>query len=188
MHSKIKEIRMRLGLSESQISSLLNISSYKYRRFEDGTLTLTVEVLVLLSIMYDISVDLLVFDKFSLDMILKEASIKKILKLSEKERIEILESNMCKYCTFKCSSVNYRVVKNILARLLDKFSKNLYNLRSVKSFEVTEISSLLNVDIEYYQGLENGDMWPTIFELIEIVYAYSESINDMFEINNEATH
>lgn len=182
MHSKIKEIRMRLGLSEAQISSLLNISSYKYRRYENGTLTLSVEILVLLSIMYDISVDLLVFDRFSLDTIFKEASIKEILKLSEKERIDILEYNICKFCTFKCSSVNYRVVKNILAHLLDKFSKNLYNLRRVKSFEVIEISSLLNVDIEYYQGLENGDMWPTVFELIEIVYAYSKSINEMFEI------
>ena len=182
MHSKIKEIRMRLGLSEAQVSSLLNISSYKYRRYEDGSLTISVEVLVLLSIMYGISIDLLVFDKFNVNVIFKEESIIKLLSVSEKERIVILESNMCKYCTFNCASINYRVVKNILACLLDKFSKNLYNLRSVKSFEVIEISSLLNVDIEHYQGLENGDMWPTVFELREIFYVYSKSINDMFEI------
>lgn len=182
MHSKIKEIRMRLGLSETQISSLLNISSYKYRRYENGNLVLPVEILVLLSIMYDISIDLLVFDKFSIDTVLKEASIKEMLTFSEAERFSILKLNLCKYCTIKCSSVNYRVVKNILADLLNKFSKNLYNLRCIKSFEATEMSSLLHVDIEYYKDLENGDMWPTVFELVEIVSAYSKSIDDMFEI------
>lgn len=185
MHSKIKEIRMRLGLSESQISSLLNISSYKYRRFEDGALTLTVEVLVLLSIMYDIPIDLLVFDKFNTDVIFEETSIKNILDFSEKERISILESNLCKYCSFNCISTNYRVVKNIIAQFLNKFSKRLYNLRCSKTFEVSEIASLLHIDVKRYLDLERGEVWPTVFELIAIVAVYDKPINDIFEIKNE---
>lgn len=185
MHSKIKEIRIRLGLSESQISSLLNISSYKYRRYEDGSLTISVEVLVLLSIMYDISIDLLVFEKFNMNMIFKEQSIIKLLNFSKKERIAILESNMCKYCTFNCISINYRVVKNIIAQFMSKFSKRLYILRCSKAFEISEISALLHIDVEHYLDLESGEVWPTVYELIEIVSIYSKPINDIFEIKNE---
>lgn len=185
MHNKIKEIRLRMGLSEAQISSLLNISSYKYRRYEEGSLTVPVEVLVLLSIMYDISIDLLVFDKFSLDTILKDASITEMLKFSEKERIAMLESNMCTCCTFSCISVNYRVVKNIISQILNKFSKNLHNLRCSKSFEISEISSLLHVDVDYYIDLESGDTWPTVYELIELVSIFSKSINEILETKNE---
>lgn len=188
MHSKIKEIRMRLGLSEAQVSSLLNISSYKYRRYEDGSLTISVEVLLLLSIMYDVSIDFLVFDKFNVNVILREESVIKLLSVSEKERTAILESNMCKYCTFNCATINYRVVKNILAQFLNKFSKRLYNLRCSKAFEISEISSLLNIDIEHYIDLENGDVWPTIFELIEMVSIFSKPINDIFEMKKETDY
>lgn len=185
MHSKIKEIRMQLGLSEAQVSSLLNISSYKYRRYEDGSLTISVEVLVLLSIMYDISIDLLVFDKFNSDTIFKESTITEVLKLSVKERVAILESNMGKYCTFNCVSINYRVVKNIVSQFLNKFSKNLHNLRCSQSFEISEVSSLLHVDVERYLGLESGSVWPTVYELIETASAFSKSINEILEIKNE---
>lgn len=185
MHSKIKEIRMRLGLSEAQVSSLLNISSYKYRRYEDGSLTISVEVFALLSIMYDVSIDLLVFDKFNVNVIFKEESILKLLSVSKKERTAILESNMCKYCTFNCSSINYRVVKNIIVRFLNNFSKNLYELRCMNLFEVSEVSSLLNIEVERYIHLENGKSWPTVYELIEIVSAFSKSINEILEIKNE---
>lgn len=185
MHSKIKEIRIRLGLSETQISSLLNISSYKYRRYEDGSLTISVEVLMLLSIMYDVSIDLLAFDKFNVEVIFKEESIIKMLSVSEKERIVILESNMCKYSTFNCASINYRVVKNIIARFLNNFSKNLYELRCMKLFEVSEVSSLLNIEVERYIHLEKGKTWPTVYELTEIASVFLKSINEILEIKNE---
>lgn len=185
MHNKIKEIRIRLDLSEAQVSSLLNISSYKYRRYEDGSLMPSVEILVLLSIMYDVSIDFLVYDKFSVNVICKEESIIKLLSVSKKERIVILESNMCKHCTFNCVSINYRVVKNIIMRFLNNFSKNLHELRCLNLFEISEVSSLLNIEVEQYIRLENGKAWPTVYELIEIGSVFSKSINDVLEIKNE---
>ena len=185
MHNKIKEIRMRLGLSESKISSLLNISSYKYRRFEDGSLTLTVEALVLLSIMYDIPIDLLVFDKFNTDLIFEETSIKNIIDFSEKERSSILESNLCKYCTFNCTTINYRVVKNILITYQNKFSRNLYDWRYSRSLEISEISLELHTNVEHYLALESGAIWPSVYDLIGLSSLFSKSINEIFEIKNE---
>ncbi len=186
MHSKIKEIRMRLGLSEAQVSSLLNISCYKYRRFENGSLTLTVDVLILLSIIYDIPVDLLVFDRFSVDTIFKETSIKKLLNYSIKEKLSFFENNMCKYCTFGCNTINYRVVKNILVQFLNKFSKSLQNLRCLNLLEISEIAALLKVDVEYYLKLESGKIWPSVNDLVEISSILSTSINQILAIRNEA--
>ena len=36
MHQKIKGIRTSLGLSEKQVSEIINISCYKYKRFENN--------------------------------------------------------------------------------------------------------------------------------------------------------
>lgn len=185
MHIKIKEIRMRLGLSETKISSLLNISSYKYRRYEDGSLTLTAEVLVLLSIMYGISIDWFVFDRFSVDLILKEASINEMLQLSEAERISVLEANMCKYCAFKCNVINYRVVKNILSKFLNKFAINLQNLRYSRLLDISEISSSLQSSVDYYVNLESGKTWPSVYDLAELSSFFTKPVNELLGIKNE---
>lgn len=185
MHGKIKEIRMRLGISEAQISSLLNISSYKYRRYENGSLIITSEVMILLSIMYDISIDLLIFDKFSVEAIFKEASINKILQFSEEQRVSVLESNMCKYCSQKYNVINYRVVKNILSKFLNKFAINLQQLRCSRLMEISEISSLLQSSVEYYVNLESGKIWPSVYDLVELSLVFTKSVNEILGIKNE---
>lgn len=179
MHRKIKEIRMGFGLSETQISSMLYISSYKYRRYESGSLVLTVEVLSILAIIYGVPLDYLVFDRFSVDLILEEIDKKGILSIPDNERIKVIVSNMCKYCTFDCTSINYRVVKNILAQFLDNFSINLYTLRNLNSIEISQISDMLCISAEHYLDLESGNVWPTIYELIKIGSIFSLSINDL---------
>lgn len=186
MHNKIKKIRIQMGLSEAQISSYLNISSYKYRRYEDGSLLLTVDVLILLSIMYDISIDLLIFDKYSVELILNEATIKELLKVSKNERAEIIEYNVCKYCTFDCISINYRVIKNILAKYLNELAKNLKILRCSQLLEISEISSVIQSDIEYYINLENGKVWPSVYDLLQLSEFFKKPINDIIGIKYEA--
>lgn len=185
MHSKIKEIRIRLGLSEAQISSLLNISSYKYRRYENGSLSLTAEVLVLLSIMYNIPIDLLAFDRFSMALIFKEVSMIELLQLSEEERISVLEANMCKYCAFKCNVINYRVVKNILSGFLKNFAMNLQKLRCSRLFEISELASLLQSSVEYYVNLESGKIWPSVYDLVELSSFFAKTINEILGIKND---
>lgn len=170
---------MRFGLSETQISSMLYMSSYKYRRFESGSLLLTVDILSILAIIYDVPLDYLVFDKFGVDFVLDEDGKKRILCLPEEEKIKVLISNVCEYCTFDCTSINYRVIKNILAQILNNFSKKLQTLRNSNFIEVSQISDMLCINVERYLGLENGDVWPTIYELVKIGSIFSLSINDL---------
>ena len=123
MSNRIKALREGTGLSETQISSLLNISSYKYKRVENGSLNLTVDVLVLLSIMYGVPMSFLTFDRCETDDISLNKFIEKYKNLSENDVISILKFRICQYCTFECSSVNYRVTKNILSRTIKSFSE-----------------------------------------------------------------
>ncbi len=185
MHRKIKAIRVQLGLSEAQISSLLNISCYKYKRYENGSLSLSLDILVLLSIIYDISIDWLILDKFSVEVICKDEAIKKILKVPQKERINILVSNMSKHCTFDCNTINYRVTKNILAGLLNRFSKNIKNMRNSQLLEISEISLIIHSDVEYYVNLENGKEWPSVYDLLQLSSIFLKSINELVGIEDE---
>ena len=81
MGNRIKALREGTGLSETQISSLLNISSYKYKRVENGSLNLTVDVLVLLSIMYGVPMSFLTFDRYETDDISLNKFIEKYKNL-----------------------------------------------------------------------------------------------------------
>lgn len=180
MHIKIKALRQEFGLTESQVSSLLNISCYKYRRFENGTMTLTVDVLLLLSIMYDISIDMLVFDGYDLNTIFKSISKNKCSAIEKEDSVAILEYNMCKYCTFSCDSVNYRTVRNIQTNFLHIFTDNLQKLRCSQFMEIVEIASVINVDKNYYVRIEKGEIWPSICNLIDFAKVFGCTIADMF--------
>lgn len=186
MSNRIKELREVTGLSETQISSLLNISSYKYKRLENGSLNLTADVLVLLSIMYGVPIDFLIFDRYDTDNFSLNYLIEKIENRPEIEVISILASNMCQYCTFECSSVNYRVVKNILSRTIKSFSENLYNLRCKKSLELFDICSKLQIDIKHYVTLEEGKVWPTLYELENLALIYSKPIDEILTVKKRS--
>ena len=67
MNQKIKFIRQKLGLSEKEVSSFLNISSYKYSSYEKNDIPLPCEILLLLSKMYGINISLLIYDFFNED-------------------------------------------------------------------------------------------------------------------------
>lgn len=181
MYKKIKLLREHFGLSESQISSLLNISSYKYKRFENGTLEIPIIIIVLLAIMYDLSIDELVFDRYSLSDILDSKSTEHFLRCSSEENFLRLEKNICEYCSAENCVLNYRTIKNVQNALNEKFSKNLFNIRTIKKLEILEISRLLNVSVEYYTNIEQGKFWPKIHEVIKLSQILLISIDEMFK-------
>ena len=60
---KIKAIRELLGLSETQVSNIIFMNSYKYRKSEINAAYLSMEKLLLLSIAYKIPLDKLILEK-----------------------------------------------------------------------------------------------------------------------------
>lgn len=55
----LKDIRIDRDIRQKDIASHLNISQNTYSQYETGVISLTAEVLIKLSIYYDVSVDYL---------------------------------------------------------------------------------------------------------------------------------
>ena len=65
MNQKIRFLRETLGLTEKEISSFLNISSYKYITFEKTAIDIPCDILILLSRIYAINLELLLYSKYN---------------------------------------------------------------------------------------------------------------------------
>ena len=72
MNQKIKFLRETLGLTEKEISSFLNISSYKYTSFEKAMTVIPCDILILLSKIYGINIEMLIDSKFDNQDLLSE--------------------------------------------------------------------------------------------------------------------
>ena len=179
MNKKIKAIRLAFDLTETEIASLLNISNYKYKRIENGSIEIKFNLLILISIMYNIPIDMLVFDKFGLEEVLSSKSISNIKNMQKDKILSVLLNNLCRFNGMNCYAINYRVTKNILKKCLDTFSNNLYNLRIKFSFEIFELAKEISVNVENYLNIERGICWPSINEVIHLSRIFSISINEL---------
>lgn len=180
MHNKIKEIRIHLGLTCTQVSSLINISSYKYKRYENGTIELSSDILILLSLMYDVSLDYLIFSKYTVDDILSLPSINSLNSLDLSTRLNSIENNLFAYCSFDCSNINYRVIKNILINYTNIFSKNIYVLRTSRSVEISAIAAYLNISQEDYLLYEQNSILPKPLIIADIACFFKITIDQVF--------
>ena len=180
MYNKIKDIRTHLELSGTQISSLLNISSYKYKRYENGTIELLSETLILLSLMYDVSLDHLILSKHTIAEIYALPSIIALIELDAAERLPSIENKLCSHCSFKCTAVSYRAIKNILNRYIGTFSKNLYELRTSQTVEISAMAAYLKVSQKDYLSFERGLVLPKPLTLADIASFFSISIEQIF--------
>ena len=180
MNIKLRELRIYLKLTETQISSLLNISSYKYRRFENGELPIPVEIILLLSIMYKIPFDYIIYDKYNVSDLIK-ALIKNNSSLKgTMTPIKILENNIIEHTYSTGMVINQKMLKGILVFYITNFSNNLFSLRNSKELEMQNVADKLNIDLEYYSTLERGSNWPNLFVLLEIASFYNIQPLDLF--------
>lgn len=184
MHLKLQKIRTYLELKENQISSLINISCYKYKRYEKGNLEITVESLFLLALLYNIPLDYLVYTKYSVDEIIEKGKLKELLQIPPYERLQILEKNLCLHSSYKnYSSSNYRVTRNISENCILNFSENLYTTRTNTKTEINTISNLLGISDSEYLRFEQGKSFPTSIQAIKIAEIFNLSIHKLFEKN-----
>ena len=180
MNIKLKELRIYLKLTETQISSLLNISSYKYKRFEKGELPIPVEIILLLSIMYNIPLDYIICDKYDISDLIKTL-IKNNSSLEENTTsVKIIENNVIKNPYSTGTIINQKLIKSILCFYIENFSNNLITLRKSQNLEIQKIADKLRVDLEHYSALEKGISWPNIFELLKIADGFKVCPQDLF--------
>ena len=181
MHIKLKFIREYLNFTLAQISSLLNVSSYKYKRFENGTLDIETEILILISFMFDIKIDYLINEKISIDEIKQLPSIKHLIEMEITDRIIVVKNNLCSHYANETTNCNYRVIRKVLNVTKMTFKKRLYEIRNIKSMDIIFVSEALNLKKEVFLSYENGKELPSPMLLLDISRLFDTPIQFFFE-------
>lgn len=179
---KIKSIREFLSLTEIQISNIIYMNSYKYKRSENNAAYISTEKLLLLSIIYKTPLDELLLDKYSIEDILKNNYLN-YLKEFDAEHIEMmLKDNLCSYFTPKREKCNYTTIDLILRSKLKSFGINLKNIRQDKQIEIFTIVNISGLQVSEYKSFESGLSFPNLKQLVCLSEVFEITINDLMSI------
>lgn len=177
---KIKAIRILLGLTETQISSLLFISSYRYRRCEKNEDYITVDILFLLSIIYNIPLDYLLLSEYTISDIENCSNLIEIVILNGEKKIHLLGRNLCHFLNE--NKVTFSSIKSFSDKLIKRIAENLKQAREERRLDIGEISALLSIDESTYMSYETGNVIITIGQLQKIADQLNVSVNDLLNM------
>ncbi len=179
---KIKAVRELLGITETQVSSTINVNSYKYKKSEGDAAYLSTEILILLSIIYKVPFGDFLLDEISKDDILKSEYLN-CLKGLGKEQIEVvLKDNLCSYFAKKRRKANTTTIDLILRSERKLFGVKLKDIREQKQMDIPTVSKLLEIQDDEYKYFESGSSLPNLSVLIRIIKRLDVSINDLISL------
>ena len=144
MNEKLRLLREYIGLNETEFSKITNINSYKYKRFEAGTLPISTECIIIISIAYNLSIDEMIFEKHSIEKILHLEQIEELRQIDKSQIIDTLKRNICKHSSYYCNEPNYRTIRNILNIKRNACSYNLKKIRYNLAMDVDDFSFKIN--------------------------------------------
>lgn len=176
---KIKAIRELLGLSETQVSKIIYMNSYKYRKCEINAAYISIEKLLLLSIAYKIPLDKLVLENYSTETILKNDYLKNLNNF-EKNQIEtMLKDNLCSYFVPKRKKFNYTTIDLLLRNERKSFATRLKNIRQEKQLELQTIVNRSELSISEYRNFESGFSFPNPEQLVRLSEILEVNITEL---------
>lgn len=173
MNQKIKFLRETLGLTEKEISSFLNISSYKYTSFEKAMTIIPCDILILLSKIYGINIELLIDSKFDNQDLLSELKSQGII--GEKNILEKLKRNLLQ----DNIKLTYRSVKKIKTNYQDNIIHFLKTLIYDSGKSVIEFSKYVNMNSQNLNSILQKKRFIELNELISISEKFNISVNDI---------
>ncbi len=173
MNQKIKFLRETLGLTENEISSFLNISSYKYTSFEKTAADIPCDILILLSKIYGINIELLIDSKFDNQDLLSELKSQGII--GEKNILEKLKQNLLQ----DNIKLTYRSVKKIKTNYQDNIIHFLKKLIYDSGKSVIEFSKYVNMNSQSLNSILQKKRFIELNELISISEKFKISVNDI---------
>lgn len=176
---KIKSIREILEIPETQISNIIYVSSYRYKRSEIDDAYITTEMLILLSIAYKIPFEKLLLDKYSVEEILSEESLNNFKKL-EKEQIEFaLKHNICSYNSKIRKKANSSTIDMIIKNERAGFHNNLKHIREEHNYNFSQMAKILEIETEEYINLETRATLPNPTQLKSFLKKLNISVSDL---------
>lgn len=176
---KIKAIRLLLGITETQVSNIIFMNSYKYKRSEKDIAYLSTENLVLLSLIYKVPLEKILFTEYSVEDIVNDEYLNS-LKGLEKEQIEVvLKDNLSSYFVSKRNKTNSTTVDLIIKNERKIFRENLKRLRESRELDVPQMAELLGIDTVEYSRLENSSSLPKPYQLMEFIKKLEIQLTDL---------
>lgn len=176
---KIKAVRELLGISETQVSNIIYVNSYKYKRSEGDVAYLTTEMLILLSIIYRVPFEKFLLDEYTVDDIISDKYLNSLKGLG-KDQIEIiLKDNLCLYFPKKRKKANSTTIDLIKKNERTGFHNSLKFIRENLNYEVSQMAKILEIETEEYIGLETRSILPNPTQLKEFLIKLNIKVSDL---------
>lgn len=179
---KIKAVRVFLGVTELQVSSTINVNSYKYKRSEGNDDYISTEMLILLSIIYKLPFEQLWLVDYSVEDILKSDYLYSLRKLEPEQIVEHFKDNLCSYFPKKRRKANYGTIKLILKKEMKLLGANIKEIRENQKIQMTEAASFLGVDESIYKSFESGSVFPSPLQILCLTDKFNISITKLINI------
>ncbi|MBR2431047.1 transcriptional regulator [bacterium] len=164
MNQKIKFARETLRLTPNDISSLLNISSYRYSFFEKVSTDIPCDILLLLSKIYGLNPDLFILNKYSTHDILFIFEQQNFFSQSE-NTLEKLRFNLLQNDKVR---LTYHSIKSEKKSLQDNIIRFIKTFIKVHNLSLDELALTCNINEQSLSSILSKGKFIETDELIKI--------------------
>ncbi len=180
LNNKIIGIRKYLDLTQTQASNLLNLSSYKYRWYEERNVEFPIELVLILSLIYGVPIDYFISDQYSIADTLSFDSIQELKELDNSQKLQAMKSNIVKHIPYKKKTISYRSINNIINKYKQRFAENLEKFRTEKGLEYDSMAKEFNVSEDEYMLMESKNFLPDKSTLLTIAEVLKVDVQTLF--------
>lgn len=186
MIGKVKRLRTHLNISPAEMSSYINMSCYKYKKIECGDIPLPFEKLIIISGIFNIKMDWLVFDKYRIEDILSSDCIREFTSLNNKHQVmELFRSNLLDCNNLSDTKSYYCLIRNYLKLMSKTVSSSLFYFRTSRNLSIFDMAALLCISTTEYNSLESGILWPSTEQIVIVSNELSISIECLLKTKPE---
>ena len=179
MNKKIKYLREYYGLHESDISNLIFMNCYKYKRCEAGSMSFSSEEILLLSILFNVPYDYIVLDKYTINDI--NLRITQVIIPENFNIIQVMRSNLSNIAKINTDKINYSLKEKCVSVSKDRLGKTLNNIRMNKQLESFEVAHIIGICPSVYMQIEQGRYMPDILTLCMLSSLYNCTIDSLLK-------
>lgn len=176
MNERIKFLRETLGLTEKEISSFLNISSYKYISFEKTVSEIPCDILILLARIYGLNINSFFDSKYDEHNFLLELEQQGLLSKNKSTVLKILKKNLSQDYNNK---ISYHTIRKERDNLQQNIINNINKLMRDCRMSLLDFSNYINIDSHSLSSILSKKRFIKLDELKEISKRFKISISDL---------
>lgn len=174
MNQKLKFIRETLGLTEKEISSFLNISSYKYVSFEKTATDIPCDIIILISRIYGVNIEFLLDSKYNEKDLFSELERQGLI--GEKSILDRLKQNLLQDNDIKITYRSIRKIKNDFQQNIINFINDLIK---DSRMSLLDFAKYIDIDKQSLDSILSKKRFIELDELIGISEKFKISVNDI---------